>query len=80
LTIRQPDVQSQGVVFSAVVIYSMNLLIMALTMPALSRAVTFGVLARSLGGDLGTAYGWTLDKLSVLWHDAAAFVRHVPHH
>jgi hypothetical protein len=80
LTVRQPDVQSQGVVFSAVVIYGMNLLIMALTMAALSRAVAFGVLARSLGGDLGTAYGWTLDKLTALWHDAAAFVRHAPHH
>ena len=80
LTVKQPDVQSQGVVFSAVVIYGMNLLIMALMMAALSRAVTFGVLARSLGGDLGTAYGWTLDKLSGLWHDAAAFVGHVSHH
>jgi len=58
----------------------MNLLIMALTMAALSRSVTFGVLARSLGGDLGAAYGWTLDKLWALCHDAAAFVRHVPHH
>jgi len=47
---------------------------------ALSRAVTFGTLARSLGGDLGTAYGWTLDKLVALWHDAAAFVRHRQHH
>jgi len=80
LTVKQPDVQSQGVVFSAVVIYGMNLLIMALTMAALTRAVTFGLLARSLGGDLGTAYGWTLDKLSALWHDAAALVRHVLHH
>jgi len=80
LTVKQPDVQSQGVIFSAVVIYGMNLLIMALTMAALSRSVTFGVLARSLGGDLGAAYGWTLDKLWALCHDAAAFVRHVPHH
>jgi positive regulator of sigma E activity len=80
LTVKQPDVQSQGVVFSAVVIYGVNLLIMALMMAALSRAVTFGVLARSLGGDLGTAYGWTLDKLSVLWHAAPAFVRHMQHH
>jgi membrane-associated HD superfamily phosphohydrolase len=80
LAVKQPDVQSQGVVFSAVVIYGMNLLIMGLMMAALSRAVTFGALARSLGGDLGTAYGWTLDNLVALWHDAAAFVRHRQHH
>jgi hypothetical protein len=80
LTVKQPDVQSQGVLFSAVVVYGMNLLIMALAIAALSRAVTFGMLARSLGGDLGAAYGWTLDKLVVLWHDAAAFVRHTQQH
>jgi hypothetical protein len=80
LTVKQPDVQSQGVVFSAVIIYGMNLLIMALAIAALSRAVTFGMLARSLGGDLGTAYGWTIDKLVLLWHDAAAFVRHRQQH
>jgi hypothetical protein len=80
LTVKQPDVQSQGVVFSAVIIYGMNLLVMALAIAALSRAVTFGMLARSLGGDFGTAYGWTLDKLTWLWQDAAAFVRHRLHH
>ncbi len=79
LTVKQPDVQSQGVVFSVVIIYGMNLLIMALAIAALSRAVTFAMLARSLGGDLGTAYGWTLDKLAALWQDAVAFVRHRQH-
>jgi hypothetical protein len=80
LTVKQPDVQSQGVVFSAVIIYGMNLLIMALAIAALSRTVTFGLLARSLGGDLGAAYGWTLDKLTWLWQDAAAFIRNRLHH
>jgi hypothetical protein len=42
----------------------------------LSHSVTFVALARSLGGDLLTAYGWTLDKLVVLWHDAHAFLSH----
>jgi len=76
LTVKQPDVESQGVVFSVVVIYCMNLLIMALTAIALSRTATFAMLARSLGGDLGTAYGWTLDKVAALWHYAATFVNH----
>jgi hypothetical protein len=76
LTVKQPDVQSQGVVFSVVVIYGMNLLIMALTTVALSRTATLAMLARSLGVDLGTAYGWTLDKLAALWHYAATFVNH----
>ncbi|HVM63044.1 MAG TPA: hypothetical protein VMV72_19450 [Verrucomicrobiae bacterium] len=80
LTVKQPDVQSQGAVFSAVVIYGMNLLIMALMMAALSHAVSFGLLARTLGADLGTAYGWTLDKLAALWHDALAFVRRIEQH
>jgi len=80
LTVKQPDVQSQGVVFSAVVIYGMNLLIMTLMMATLSHAVTFGLLARTVGGDLGTSYGWTLDKLSALWHDAVAFLRHMRQH
>jgi hypothetical protein len=76
LTVKQPDVQSQGVVFSAVVIYCMNLLLMALTTVALSRMATFAALAGSLGGDLGAAYGWTLDKLAALWHYVATFVNH----
>jgi hypothetical protein len=80
LTVKQPDVTSQGVLFSVVVIYCMNLLTMVLTATALSRSTTFAALARSLGGDLVTAYGWTLDKLGVLWHHAAAFVNHTQQH
>ena len=76
LTVKQPDIESQGVVFSVVVIYCMNLLTMAITVTALSRSATFLALARSLSADLITAYGWTLDKLVVLWQDACAFVSH----
>ncbi len=54
----------------------MNLLTMAITVAALSRSVTFAALAQSLAADLVVAYGWTLDKLVVLWHGAWAFVRH----
>jgi len=63
-----------------VVIYFMNLLTMALTVAALSRSVTFVALARSLGSDVVTTYGWTLDKLVVLWHGAWAFVSHTQQH
>jgi len=73
LTVEQPDVKSQGVVFSVVVIYCMNLLTMVVTATALSRSATFGMLARSLGGDLVTVYGWTLDKLIALWQYAHTF-------
>jgi hypothetical protein len=73
-TVRQPDVQSQGVVFSAVVIFSMNLLVIVLTAAALARDVHMLDLLRSLGQNLLTAYGWTLDKLVALWHDIAGFI------
>jgi len=76
LTVKQPDIESQGVLFSVVVIYCMNLLTMALTVAALSRSVTFAALVQSLAADLVTVYGWTLDKLAVLWHGAWAFVSH----
>jgi hypothetical protein len=80
LTTKQPDVQSQGALFSAVVIYGMNLLAMLLMVAALSHTVTFATLASSLGNNLVTAYGWTLDKLVALWHHAAAFVLHTEQH
>lgn len=80
LTVKQPDVTSQGVVFSVVVIYCMNLLIMLVTATALSRSATFAMLGRSLGNDFVAAYGWTLDKFALLWHHAAAFVSHAQQH
>jgi hypothetical protein len=72
LTVKQPDVQSQGALFSAVVIYCMNLLTIVVTIAALSRSVTFAALAQSLAGTLVVAYGWSLDKLAGSWHYASA--------
>jgi hypothetical protein len=80
LTVEQPDVKSQGVVFSVVVIYCMNLFTMVVTATALSRSATFGMLARSLGGDFVMAYSWTLDNLIALWHYAATFVSQTHQH
>lgn len=76
LTVKQPDVTSQGVVFSVVVIYCMNLVTMVVMATAFSRSITFALLAQSLGGDLVIAYGWTLDKLAALWHYMVAFMHH----
>jgi len=67
-TVRQPDVQSQGIIFSAVAIYSMNLLVILLTTALLARDVPFASAAQLLGHNLLAAYGWTLDKLLLLWH------------
>lgn len=80
LTVKQPDVTSQGVVFSVAVIYCMNLLTMVVMATAFSRSVTFTMLARSLGGDFVIAYGWTLDKLAALWHYTVVFIRHIQQH
>jgi hypothetical protein len=79
LTVKQPDIESQGVLFSTVVIYCMNLLIMALTAVALSRSATFSMLAKSLWSDLIASYSWTIDNLLSLWHGTCAFVRRIQH-
>jgi len=61
-TVSQPDVQSQGALFSAVVIYLMNLLTMIVTATILSHALPFARLAQLLGENLPASYVWTLDK------------------
>jgi hypothetical protein len=71
LTVDQPDVQSQGVLFSVVVIYLMNLITMTLTATALSPALHFNFFARSLGRDMLKSYGWTLDNFILLWNYVA---------
>lgn len=68
LTVRQPDVQSQGRFFSAVVIYLMNLVMIVVTTTALAHSVDFSELGRWLLADLWEAYRWSLDKLVWLWH------------
>lgn len=73
LGVRQPDVQSQGVLFSAVAIYCMNLLTIALTATLLSPHIHIAGLARDFGHNFVAAYGWTLDKFAFVWHHASAF-------
>ncbi len=72
LTTSQPDLKSQGLFFSLVVIYSMNLLTILVTAALLSRAVDFLWLGQTLVHDVWTTYGWTLDKVLRLWHRLAA--------
>lgn len=73
LGIRQPDVLSQGRLFSLVMIYCMNLLAIALVAAMLSPRIRLAVLAQDFGHHLVLAYGWTLDKFWTLWHHAVAF-------
>jgi hypothetical protein len=68
LSVEQPDVKSQGALFSAVVIYLMNLLTMTVVATCLSRALTFAALAHSFVANLVVCYGWTLDKSAALWN------------
>lgn len=70
-TTNQPDVQSQGWLFSMVVIFCMNLLTILLTITLLSPQVSFAGMLSTVGQDLGLVYGWTLDKLGALWHRLA---------
>jgi hypothetical protein len=76
LTVSQPDVESQGVLFSAVVIYLMNLLTMTLTATLLSHSLTFTQFLRSYGENTGRSYVWTLDKLGDVWNYALASWKH----
>jgi len=75
-TTAQPDVKSQGVVFSVVTIYLMNLLIILLTTAALSPQVTFVDVVVHLWRDTLAAYGWTLDNLVALWQHSLNAIRH----
>jgi hypothetical protein len=75
MTVQQPDVKSQGFLFSMVVIYSMNLLTIALTTALLSPVVTLAALAKSIGASCVITYGWTLDKLVALWQHGAVLLR-----
>lgn len=75
-TTAQPDVKSQGVIFSAVTIYLMNLLVILVTAVALSPHVTFADATRQLARDTLAAYGWTLDNLRALWQHSLNAIRH----
>jgi hypothetical protein len=76
LTTKQPDVQSQGVVFSVVIVYLMNLLTLTLTATLLSRTLTVADLARETGRDCLLTYSWTLDKFLALWQYVFTLFRH----
>ena len=66
-TVSQPDVKSQGALFSAVVIYLMNLLTMIATATLLSKSLTFSQLAHAIGTQVTASYVWTLDKCAAVW-------------
>lgn len=74
-TVSQPDVESQGVLFSAVVIYLMNLVTMTVVATLLSHSITFGTLVTTYAKDVWTSYAWTLDKFAAVWNYAAT-LRH----
>ena len=65
-TVSQPDVESQGVLFSTVVIYLMNLLTMVLTATVLAHSLSFVKVAQLIGDNLPASYVWTLDKCSAV--------------
>ena len=68
LSVQQPDVKSQGILFSAVAIYLMNLLTMTITGTALSSALTCRALGHSFVAHCAVSYGWTLDNIGALWN------------
>lgn len=74
-TVSQPDVESQGALFSFVVIYLMNLLTMSIVATLLSQALSFGMFFTVYGQNLWDSYAWTLDKFAALWNYAAT-LRH----
>ena len=75
-SVGQPDVKSHGIIFSAVVIYLMNLLTMLVTSTALSPALHFADLVTGFGQNFLLTHGWTLDKLFALWQHVVHAIRH----
>jgi hypothetical protein len=75
-TTSQPDLKSQGYLFSLVVIYLMNLLTILVTATALSPALHFADLGASLWQSTLVSYGWTLDKLLLLWQHVRHAIGH----
>ena len=76
----QPDLKSQGFLFSAVVIYCMNLLVLLLFMATLSsQTFSLRALVGTIASDCVTAYGWTLDNLLAVCHYAASLLNHETH-
>lgn len=67
---EQSDVTSQGVVFSAVVIYMMNLAVMLAVTIGLSQSVTLWQAGDAMARHWLLTHGWVLDKVLWLWHRA----------
>jgi hypothetical protein len=76
ITVSQPDVQSQGTLFSAVVIYLMNLLTMTVTATLLSSALGWALWSRAFWENIAGSYMWTLDKFGLLWEYAVTSWNH----
>jgi len=76
LTVAQPDLKSQGYLFSAVIIYLMNLLTILVTAGALSPTLRFADLGATAWKHLLLSYGWTLDNLAALWQHIAHAIGH----
>ena len=72
----QPDLKSQGILFSVVVIYCMNLLVLLLTATLLSQTFPVTALSETVTRDCATAYCWTLDNFLALWHYAFSLLNH----
>jgi hypothetical protein len=60
LTIRQPDIEQNGWVFSMIAIYCMNLLVIALTFIVLSGEISLGKFASTLARETVEAYAGTI--------------------
>lgn len=75
-TVAQPDVKSQGYLFSAVIIYLMNLLTMLLTATALSPALRFAHLKTAIWQHLMVCYSWTLDNIVAVWQHIVHAIRY----
>lgn len=71
LSQRQPDIQEHGRIFSYTVIYTMNVLVIALMMIALGspRLLTFGEL---LGRESAAVYSYTSHLLEQGWIEAVS--------
>jgi len=74
-SVAQPDIQSQGYLFSTVMIYLMNLLTVLLAATALFPNLRFADLGADLWYYSALCYRWTLDNLLALWQHFAHAIR-----
>ena len=74
LSERQPDIQEHGRIFSYLVIYIMNLLVIGAWMILIGspRFISFGEL---LIGETVAAYAYAWDRLTMLWTALSALIQ-----